>query len=377
MNRLELQNAGRRHFLKTGISSGGALLAKPLGTILAFGTLGVMADELCTPAASFDPRHRPDCLEKEAGRLSNQQIIACFNRQRSFCYSRGTLSGPVTMFEAHADWHLQNQLHYVPGLQYPSDHPDPDWCSDIALGASFLRMHRSMSNAINAWYASYRYPLPATWDLSAAIPVELDYQPDQPDFLDFPDQLLGTQPRVWAQNTWKCNSSILMRNNYPACSLPMYFTGPGIDNDKDRGELRTGARRLADFKSIEQLGCCLLFMHAQWHQFVGGVAQFLDVSILDPLFYFGIHRHIEKIFESYEAILAARKDFPNDQVELKRAFAIPSSAGSLHLGSYSAHEKGSLEEDWDSLKPEKNMLTVQLYHGLECGNKENYHQNIS
>jgi hypothetical protein len=232
------------------------------------------------------------------------------------------------MYLFHRDWHQQNRDPIPPGT------PDPDWGADLIFGSNFLQMHHEMVKAADnepkfhmmhaslvSWYQSKGYELPAEWDPLATIPATLDYDPD-PDV--YPPEIhdaiaeaaarAGVTPKDW-----------LRRNaDRPRFALPKYFTREGVAAG-EAGERYTGARKLADFKNVNQLGCCLVFPHNSWHRAIGGAMRSTWTAIADPIFYFGVHWHIEKVFDEYQLIQAERAIRGLDRVALRLSGALPSA----------------------------------------------------
>lgn len=188
----------------------------------------------------------------------------------------------------HATWHQQNQDPNIPSR------PDRNWGVNNTFGQKFLQMHHEMVKAgddepktfmrhksIASWYQSKNYDLPAPWNPASPIPDELNHFPK-------PDTTFVNGQSVSLKRT----------TNTPAFQLPKWFTVSGV-SDGERGEPLTGARKLADFINLNQLGNCIVFPHNVWHGTIGGSMSFFDTAINDPIFYFGVHWHIENVFDAY------------------------------------------------------------------------------
>ena len=184
------------------------------------------------------------------------------------------------MHSFHADWHETNPDSNIPSA------PDPTWGTNNKFGYNFLQMHHEMvkskdneqkiimhHQSIVSWFQSKHYDLPAEWHPLTAIPSELAF---------------NTQ-----------DSSLKRRTNNPQFELPKYFTVQGIGAG-EQPEPITRAKKLADFKNLNQLGCFILYPHNSWHVAIGGAMLAFDTAIDDPIFYFGVHWHIDKVFDAYK-----------------------------------------------------------------------------
>lgn len=214
------------------------------------------------------------------------------------------------MYLFHRDWHQANPDPREQ-LPPPGSAGDPDWGISIGFGRAFLQMHHEMVGAaadeprefmphqsIQAWYAEKGYELPPPWDPLSPIPEDLGYQPDfdvYPDAIRAPLQQFfdqqGTTPVAW----------LTRKTNTPSYALPRWFTTEGVGDD-ETGEPLTGARRLSDFKNVNQLGACLVWPHNSWHGAIGGAMNSTWTAIADPIFYFGVHRSVDRVYLDYLAL---------------------------------------------------------------------------
>jgi len=178
------------------------------------------------------------------------------------------------MHSFHADWHAQN-----PDPRRPS-RPTRAWGADIPFGSNFLQMHHEMVNAedgepkrfmehssIVSWYKSKTYSLPALWDPLQPIPDDMGFDPQPPTIT-----LQDGQP-----------FSLQRKTDNPRFMLPGHFSTQGV-SDTEPGEPITGARKLADFINVNQLGCCIVFPHNSWHNAIGGAMLLTYTAIDDPVF---------------------------------------------------------------------------------------------
>jgi hypothetical protein len=188
----------------------------------------------------------------------------------------------MDMHRFHAIWHLKNRSPSRP------DNPDENWGMNNDYGEKFLQMHHEMTRSsddepkycmrhqsIFSWFEQQQFDLPKEWNPLLLIPEELTYD---------------TQ-----------DSRLKRITNDPKYALPKYYTVNGIGPHEDPEPI-TGARKLADFKNVNQLGCCISFPHFEWHNAIGGAMKIMAMAIDDPVFYFGVHWHIDKIFEAYKSI---------------------------------------------------------------------------
>ena len=213
----------------------------------------------------------------------------------------------MNMYLFHRDWHRQNRD------PQPPQQPDAAWGSDIDYGQHFLQMHHEMVKAgdseqkffmhhqsIVSWFASKNYELPPEWNPTSPIPDILGYVPDLSVYT--PEILQAVQS--WAQQEGKTVEEFLTRStDNPRFELSAYFTRNGVPSG-EAGEPYTGARKLADFRNVNQLGCCIVFPHNEWHGAIGGAMSTTWTAIADPIFYFGVHWHIDKVFDDFKKLQA-------------------------------------------------------------------------
>jgi hypothetical protein len=201
----------------------------------------------------------------------------------------------MEMHTFHAEWHNANRDPLPPPA------PDANWGLAFEFGNDFLQMHHEMVKATNdepksimhhescvSWFQSKNYELPGEWNPLMPIPLELQFNTIDP--------------------------SLKRASNNPQFSLPKYFTKEGISIG-EAAEPITGAKRLSDFININQLGCCIIYPHNSWHVAIGGAMNFLETAIDDPVFYFGVHWHIDKVFDDYKSL---PRPFTVDSVIKKR-----------------------------------------------------------
>jgi hypothetical protein len=233
--------------------------------------------------------------------------------------AHGGHHGGHDMFLFHGQWHVDNRD------PEPPTQPDRNWGTDIEFGGNFLQMHHEMIKAaddeakehmnhdsIVSWYGKKGYNLPATWNPLKTIPSELAYEPD---LNAFPTEIQEAIIQ-WASGNEMTSEAFLRRTtNTPNFLLPKYFTREGIGPDEE-GEPYTGARKLADFRNINQLGCCLVYPHNDWHGSIGGAMNSFWTAIADPIFYFGVHWTIDEIFDEYKSIQSERSLFVLDRRRL-------------------------------------------------------------
>lgn len=185
----------------------------------------------------------------------------------------------VDMHDFHANWHQQNK-----DPQHPNA-PNSDWGTNISFGKDFLQMHHEMVEALDteekffmhhqsivSWFNSKGYNLPLEWNPLTPIPNEFAYTPT--------------------------NMSLKRKTNDPRFALPKYFTVQGIAQGEDPEPI-TRAVKLTDFKNLNQLGCCIIYPHNAWHNAIGGAMLYFNTAIDDPIFYFGVHWHIDKVYTTY------------------------------------------------------------------------------
>ena len=235
--------------------------------------------------------------------------------------------GGHDMYVFHRDWHDQNRD------PRPPERPDRNWGMNLVFGANFLQMHHEMVKATSAeprqhmmhesiagWYRSQNLALPAPWDPTQPSPNELKYDPDPHVF---PNEILQVVQH-WAQVDGVSTEQFLARRTEnPAFVLPRYFAIQGVGADEP-GEPITGARKLADFRNPNQLGCCLVFPHNQWHGLIGGAMGTTWTAIADPIFYFGVHWQIDQIYDDYRMLRIERDIRTLDSSTLQKADALES-----------------------------------------------------
>lgn len=217
----------------------------------------------------------------------HQGLVARFNNEPpALCSS--TYSDDTDMYSFHSDWHIRN---CGPSNRAPNKYTDdlaytgPEW----SFGTQFLVMHHRMLEGIKQWYTVRGLALPPIapdgWPADGSIPRALDYIPTM-------ENVPGRYADNFSECGWKRQDE--SPNNL---LLPSYFrpnTGAGNHSEE---ELNTGFTELNQFKNTNQLGCCLSFLHGIWHeQTIGGIAKDFGLSIVDPVFYFGIHALIDRVF---------------------------------------------------------------------------------
>jgi Common central domain of tyrosinase len=180
----------------------------------------------------------------------------------------------------------------------------------------FHMLHESLVD----WYQQQRIGLPSLWDPMQPIPTELGYTADP---TVFPEEIQRTI-RNWAQQEGVSVEQFLTRStNNPRFAFPQYFTREGVDPG-DPGEPITAARKLADFRNTNQLGCCLVYPHNEWHGTIGGAMGTTWTAIADPIFYWGVHWYVDRIFDEYKSIQAEREIRPFDRSRLSELHALES-----------------------------------------------------
>ena len=228
----------------------------------------------------------------------------------------------------HRDWHSANR-----NPPEPIGDIDPEWGTDLEFGYHFLQMHHEMVKAsdteehhymrhasIAQWYADAGHELPAEWSPLEAIPTELGYDPDP---MAFPDAI-RLPLTEFAQSQGITVEQFLTRStNTPDFTLPEYFTLEGV-TDPAEADPFTGAMKLGDFKNANQLGSSLVFPHDQWHGSIGGAMGSTWTAIADPIFYFGVHWHIDRVYDRFKVIETQRNLFRLDGV-MRRAMRVEPS----------------------------------------------------
>ena len=213
------------------------------------------------------------------------------------------------MFLFHRDWHRNNPNPPIP------TQVNANWGSDLSFGSDFFQMHHEMVSAADgepkrfmmhsslmAWYRARAEPLPPAWNSLQPILPELSYTPD---LAVFPPEI-GQIVQAAAQRAGVTPELLLTRKPAPqGFSLPKWFTlagsGPG-----ESTEPYTGARKLSDFVNVNQLGCCMVFPHNEWHGHIGGAMGSPSTAIADPIFYWGVHRQIDDVYQAFVKIDAQR-----------------------------------------------------------------------
>ncbi len=217
--------------------------------------------------------------------------------------------GGHDMYVFHMNWHRTNRDPRPPAA------PDSNWGRDLVFGSNFLQMHHEMVKArddepkqhmmhasVASWFTAQSFPLPANWDPLTPIPADLEYLPDPSVFPDSIAQALADAAR---QQGTTVEAMLTRRTNDPRFQLPKWATRDGVP-DGEEGEPITGARKLADFVNANQLGCCLVFPHNSWHGSIGGAMGSTATAIADPVFYFGVHWHVDAVIDEFKLILAER-----------------------------------------------------------------------
>jgi hypothetical protein len=240
--------------------------------------------------------------------------------------------GGHDMYRFHRDWHQSN---WNPN---PPANPDRNWGMDLAFGTNFLQMHHEMVKApaneprqhmahesLVQWYQRQSIDLPAAWTPGQPIPDELGYTPDP---AVFPDEIRQGIQQIAQQQGISLEQALTRSSNGPTFQLPGYFTVEGV-GPTEPGEPITGARKLADYKNANQLGCCLVFPHNQWHLAIGGAMGYSWTAIADPIFYFGVHWHIDRVYDDYKSIQAERSIRPLDHARLFELHALESEGITL------------------------------------------------
>lgn len=237
--------------------------------------------------------------------------------------------GGHNMHLIHRAWHQANRNPPAPGTV------DPDWGVNLDFGYKFLQMHHEMVKAtsqedhhymhhdsIAQWYADNGHQMAAEWDPRSEIPEELGYDPDP---AAFPEPLLSELIQALAARGQTIDEFLPRRTNSPGFELPAYFTVAGVQ-DPGEADPFTGAMKLADFKNPNQLGCSLVFPHDQWHGSIGGAMGSTWTAIADPIFYLGVHWHIDRIYDNFKLIQSQRRMFTLDEVMLRRLEIVPAPA---------------------------------------------------
>lgn len=185
----------------------------------------------------------------------------------------------MDMHTFHANWHQQNPDPIRP------DRPNQHWGANNSFGKDFLQMHHEMVNASDteakyfmhhksliSWFNSKNYDIPHEWNPLTSIPIELAFHPQ--------------------------DHSLNRITDNPHYKLPNFFTVQGIAPGENPEPI-TRATKLSDFENLNQLGSCIVFYHNHWHAVIGGAMSYFDTAIDDPIFYFGVHWHIDKVYRSF------------------------------------------------------------------------------
>lgn len=238
----------------------------------------------------------------------HQQLVDAYHRAME--HGGGHHGHNMHLF--HRDWHRTNRD--PSRAQFPP-RPDAAWGMDLTFGGNFLQMHHEMVRAgdgmprhhmphasLASWYQANGHALPAVWDPTAVIPPPLRYEPD---LGVFPDEIQTAVRRDAGQRGISPEMWLTRRTDSPAFALPAYFTRAGV-RPGARGEPLTGARRLADFRNANQLGCCLVIPHNTWHGRIGGAMGSTLTAIADPIFYWGVHWHIDTVFDDFKRLQEER-----------------------------------------------------------------------
>lgn len=222
----------------------------------------------------------------------------------------------------------------------------------LTFGTAFLQMHHEMVRAtdseprqfmhhqsIDAWYEANGHERPDAWNPMERIPSDLGYEPD----VDvFPREIRDAVLAAARQAGVRAEDVLRRRTEEPRFRLPGYFTRAGIEPG-ERPEPHTGARRLGDFRNLNQLGSCLVFPHNVWHGRIGGAMGSSWTAIADPIFYWGVHSHIDRVYEEYVAIMAERSRFARDLDRLKKALDASPSADVREPAPFADEDREQLE----------------------------------
>lgn len=154
----------------------------------------------------------------------------------------------------HGEWHESN----APGLE--------------GYGELFLTMHGHMAMAYDEWRSARGYEATPAWD--PALPI--------PEFAPHPGRKTSN-PASKSEN----------------CVRPSWFTiegGEAVDP-------HSNARRLADFKTADQLGRSINApgapaWHTSVHDTIGGDMGDNSTAALDPVFWL-FHRTVDDVFRNW------------------------------------------------------------------------------
>ena len=275
--------------------------------------------------------------------IAAQQAVAEYHRE----LAQSGHHGGHDMFIFHRDWHFQNPDPPPPGS------PEPEWGTDLAFGTNFLQMHHEMVKAADSepkfhmmhqslvsWYRTKDYDLPPPWSPLSPIPAGLAYEPD---LGVFPDSVRQSLERRAASLGVTPEGLLKRKTRTPGFALPAWTTREGVGS-AEAGEPYTGARKLADFRNSNQLGCCIVYPHNRWHNAVGGAMLSTATAIADPIFYFGVHWYIDRVFDEFKLIQAERNIRTFDLVALRAANAIASERIRVPK-QFTAEQLAAREED--------------------------------
>lgn len=213
------------------------------------------------------------------------------------------------MHIVHRDWHNVNSDPTPPSRQ------DPNWGTNLVFGSNFLQMHHEMVKASSSeprqhmmhdsvleWYNKNGNTPPSVWGPLAEIPAELGYEPDP---MAYPDEIRIPLENFLSGRGQTIEQFLTRRTNTPSFELPKYFTVQGVSSASEADPL-TGAMKLSDFKNTNQLGCSLVFPHNSWHGAIGGAMSSTWTAIADPIFYWGVHWHVDRVYDEFKIIEASR-----------------------------------------------------------------------
>jgi hypothetical protein len=273
--------------------------------------------------------------------ITAQQAVAGFHREIA-----GGHHGH-DMYLIHRDWHQTNRD------PVPPESPDSNWGVELMFGRNFLQMHHEMvksadgepklfmmHSSLVSWYLMKSYDLPSEWNPLTPIPAVLAYAPDPSVY---PQEIHDAIAEAANREGTSLAQWLTRRTENPRFSLPKYFTRDGVGATEE-GEPYTGARKLADFKSVNQLGCCLVFPHNAWHGTIGGAMQSTWTAIADPVFYFGVHWQVDKVFDEYKRIQAEWSLHGFNPTALRALGALPTQKAKVPK-KFSAAQRARREED--------------------------------
>jgi hypothetical protein len=256
------------------------------------------------------------------------------------------------MHVMHRDWHASNPDPELPTGQ------NPNWGANLIFGTNFLQMHHEMVKATNSephqhmmhdsvaeWYKNEDLELPQTWDPSSIIPQDLNYEPDAsiyPDEIRIPiEQYANSQGQTIEQ-------FLTRATNNPKFQLPAYLSIQGV-NDPSKADPLTGAMKLSDYVNSNQLGCSLVFPHNEWHGAIGGAMTTTWTAIADPIFYLGVHRHVDRIFDEFKLIEAERSIRALD-FEVSTQKGLPSGVENREAREFTKEERKKVDNFFEATK---------------------------